>query len=48
MADDRLKKIPVIMMSSSEDIEFISKSLSMGAKDYFVKPLRAGVHRDFL
>ena len=43
MKDERLKDIPVVMMSANEENEFVSTSLAKGAKDYIVKPLRTAV-----
>ena len=43
MKDDKLKDIPVVMMSANEENEFVSASLAKGAKDYIVKPLRTSV-----
>ena len=44
MKDDKLKDIPVVMMSANEDTEFVSASLGKGAKDYIMKPLRTAVN----
>jgi PleD family two-component response regulator len=44
MKDPALKDIPVVMMSANEENEFISASLSKGAKDYIMKPLRTAVY----
>lgn len=38
--DDRLKEIPVVVMSSAESNDVISSCLKLGAKDFFVKPVR--------
>lgn len=38
--DDRLKEIPVVIMSANESNEIIAGCLRMGAKDYLVKPVR--------
>jgi DNA-binding response OmpR family regulator len=38
MADKRLCKVPVVMLSSSDDEEEIEAGLSAGAKGYLVKP----------
>lgn len=43
MNDKKLKEIPVVMMSTNEDTEFVSASLAKGAKDYIIKPLRTAV-----
>ncbi len=40
MADERLSKIPVIVMCAQDDKEIISQCLATGAKDFIVKPLR--------
>lgn len=41
-SNDKLKNIPVIMMSSDGDQQLTSTCLQIGAKDYFVKPVRIG------
>lgn len=38
--NDRLKDIPVIMMSADNEKDCVAACLSKGAKDYLVKPLR--------
>lgn len=38
--DDRLKEMPVVVMSSAESSETISSCLKLGAKDFFVKPVK--------
>lgn len=48
MKDERLKDIPVIMMSTNEDTEFVSASLAKGAKNYIIKPLRTAVNKEVL
>lgn len=40
MQDERLCKIPVIVMSAQDDKEIIAACLELGAKDFIVKPLR--------
>ena len=37
-SDDRTKDIPVIMLTSENDIGSVSKCLEAGAHDYIVKP----------
>lgn len=37
--NDKFKSIPVIMISSDSDIDFVVKCLEAGAEDYLVKPL---------
>jgi len=37
-ADERLRQIPVIMISALEDMESVVRSLEMGAEDYLPKP----------
>lgn len=38
--DDRLKQIPVVVMSAQDDRDIIGACLATGAKDFIVKPLR--------
>lgn len=38
--DTRLKDIPVIVYSAMDEIDSISEALSLGAYDYFTKPLK--------
>jgi PleD family two-component response regulator len=38
--DDRLKDVPVVVMSANEGQEVIANSLKNGAKTFIVKPLR--------
>jgi PleD family two-component response regulator len=38
--DDRLREIPVVIMSANNDNTIVSNCLKMGAKDYIVKPIR--------
>ncbi len=38
--DHRLKDIPVIVYSAMDEIDSISEALSLGAYDYFTKPLK--------
>ncbi|KAJ3673582.1 hypothetical protein LUZ60_005574 [Juncus effusus] len=38
--DLRLKRIPIIMMSSQDSVSVVVKCLRLGAADYLVKPLR--------
>jgi len=38
--DERLSKIPVVVMSASESNELIANCLQLGVKDYLVKPIR--------
>ena len=40
MSDERLKTIPVIVMSAQDDKDIIGECLATGARDYIVKPLR--------
>jgi class 3 adenylate cyclase len=40
-ADPKLRDIPVVMMSSVEDIESIARCVEMGAEDYLFKPVNA-------
>jgi len=38
--DERLRKIPVVVMSASESNDLIANCLQLGVKDYLVKPIR--------
>ena len=38
--DERLKEIPVVVMSSDESNNIIANCLKMGAQNYLVKPVR--------
>ena len=38
--NEKLKDLPVIMMSSDQDMANVSTCLTKGAKDYLIKPLR--------
>ena len=38
--DDRLKEIPVVVMSANESQEVVGQCLQQGATDYLVKPVR--------
>ncbi|CAN4088435.1 unnamed protein product [Withania somnifera] len=40
MRDKELRRIPVIMMSSQDEVSIVIKCLKFGAADYLVKPLR--------
>ncbi|KAJ8560550.1 hypothetical protein K7X08_022410 [Anisodus acutangulus] len=40
MRDTQLRHIPVIMMSSQDEVSIVVKCLKFGAADYLVKPLR--------
>ncbi|XP_055825133.1 two-component response regulator-like APRR1 [Solanum dulcamara] len=40
MKDKELRRIPVIMMSSQDEVSIVVKCLKFGAADYLVKPLR--------
>ncbi|XP_019199944.1 PREDICTED: two-component response regulator-like APRR1 [Ipomoea nil] len=40
MRDKELRRIPVIMMSSQDEVSVVVKCLKLGAADYLVKPLR--------
>ena len=44
-ADQKLKKIPVVMMSSTEEPGFIGACIKLGAKDYIPKPIRVNTVR---
>lgn len=38
MEDEKLKDIPVIIVSALSDSEYVDKALTKGAKDYITKP----------
>lgn len=40
MRDKELRRIPVIMMSTQDEVSIVVKCLKFGAADYLVKPLR--------
>lgn len=40
MRDKQLQRIPVIMMSTQDEVSLVVKCLRLGAADYLVKPLR--------
>ncbi|CAO2818559.1 unnamed protein product [Amaranthus hypochondriacus] len=40
MRDKELQRIPVIMMSTQDEVSLVVKCLRLGAADYLVKPLR--------
>ncbi|HEY7453760.1 MAG TPA: adenylate/guanylate cyclase domain-containing protein [Thermoleophilaceae bacterium] len=40
-ADPRLRDIPVVMMSSVEEIDSVARCVEMGAEDYLFKPVNA-------
>ena len=40
---EKLKEIPVIMMSADGELESIATCLKNGAKDYIVKPIKIQV-----
>lgn len=46
--DDRLKEIPVVIMSSENQGDLIANCLRMGAKDFIVKPVRVQQCRGLL
>ena len=37
---ERLKDIPVVMMSSDQENAIVAKCVEIGARDYLVKPIR--------
>lgn len=41
--NEKLKHIPVIMMSSNGEEQSVANCIAHGAKDYFVKPVKASV-----
>src|SRR4029077_5984699 len=40
-ADAKLSEIPVVMMSSVEEIDSVDRCIEMGAEDYLFKPVNA-------
>nr|DAD38676.1 TPA_asm: hypothetical protein HUJ06_012998 [Nelumbo nucifera] len=40
MRDNKLQRIPIIMMSTQDEVSIVVKCLRLGAADYLVKPLR--------
>lgn len=38
--DNRLRKIPVVMLTTTSTTEDINKAMSLGANDYIVKPVQ--------
>ncbi|KNA05633.1 hypothetical protein SOVF_188550 [Spinacia oleracea] len=40
MRDEQLQRIPVIMMSTQDEVSLVVKCLRLGAADFLVKPLR--------
>lgn len=38
-ADARLREVPVVMMSSVEEVDSVARCIEMGAEDYLFKPL---------
>jgi class 3 adenylate cyclase len=38
-ADSRLREIPVVMMSSIEEVDSVARCIEMGAEDYLFKPV---------
>jgi two-component system, response regulator len=39
-ADEKLKKIPVVMLTTTSTSEDIDKAMTLGANDYIVKPVK--------
>jgi two-component system, response regulator len=39
-ADEKLKKIPVVMLTTTSTSEDIDKAMALGANDYIVKPVK--------
>ncbi len=37
VADAAMRRMPVVMLSNSDDRSYISRSLALGAKEYLVK-----------
>ncbi|KAH9295291.1 hypothetical protein KI387_038879 [Taxus chinensis] len=40
MREERLRRIPIVMMSAQDEVTIVVKCLKLGAADYLVKPLR--------
>ena len=40
-ADPRLRDIPVVMMSSLEEVDSVARCIELGAEDYLFKPVNA-------
>eukprot|EP01018_Ginkgo_biloba_P037866 Gb_08103 [translate_table: standard] len=40
MREERLRRIPIVMMSAQDEVAIVVKCLKLGAADYLVKPLR--------
>ncbi|GLJ51134.1 hypothetical protein SUGI_1088470 [Cryptomeria japonica] len=40
MREEHLRRIPIVMMSSQDEVTIVMKCLKLGAADYLVKPLR--------
>src|SRR4029077_7474790 len=38
-ADPRLRDVPVVMMSSVEEVDSVARCIEMGAEDYLLKPV---------
>ena len=38
-ADPRLRDLPVVMMSSVEEVDSVARCIEMGAEDYLFKPV---------
>lgn len=47
-ADINLSRIPVIILSVDDRIDDIGSCMAMGAKEYFVKPIRPDMARSLL
>ena len=41
--NDKMKDIPVIMMSLDDELDAVAICMSKGAKDYLMKPIRIAV-----
>jgi DNA-binding response OmpR family regulator len=46
--DARLSKIPIIVLSSSDDSDEIERCLQLGAQDYLLKPFRPAMLLDIV
>jgi DNA-binding response OmpR family regulator len=46
--DARLRKIPIVLLSSSDDSDEIESCLQLGAQDYLLKPFRPAMLLDIV
>ena len=45
-ADRKIRSVPVIMLTSKSESEDVQRAMSMGAKDYIVKPFNPAILMD--